>query len=97
MVDGTYRVTVRVPFSPVRGTAVLEAEGSQLRASVDAGGMTLSAVGTVAGDSFSFAGEEATPMGRLAYQISGTVKGDALTAFCKTRLGTFRVTGTRER
>lgn len=95
MVDGTYDVTVRIPFGTMRGTVMLASDGSACTATVQVDEKSQQADGTVEGDSFAFGGEAETPLGRLHYDIEGTADGETLSAVAKTKVGNLRISGRR--
>lgn len=96
MVDGTYNVTLKIPFGALKGVVTLvTAEGGACSASLTLQGQTQQATGTASGNSFSFAGEADTPLGTMSYQITGTADGQTLAATAKTKVGDLKVTGTR--
>lgn len=96
MVDGTYNVTLKIPFGALKGVVTLTtAEDGVCSASLTLQGQTQQAEGTASGDSFSFAGEADTPLGAMSYQITGTADGQTIDATAKTKVGNLKVTGSR--
>lgn len=96
MVDGTYNVTLKIPFGALKGVVTLAtAEDGTCLASLTLQGQTQQVTGVANGDSFSFAGEADTPLGAMSYQITGTADGQTLAATAKTKVGNLQVTGAR--
>lgn len=95
MVDGTYNVTARTIFGPVKAVVTLTTDGDVCTASINVGGEVQKAVGNARGNQLSFAGTAKTPMGNLAYHVSGSIDGDALRATALAKVGKVRISGTR--
>lgn len=95
MVDGTYNVTVKIPFGALDGTVTLSSEGGACTAQLELNGVRQQAEGTVTGEDFAFGGTADTPLGALSYDISGTADGETLSAVAKTKMGSFTIAGTR--
>lgn len=95
MLDGTYELTVKIPFKRLSGVATIVTHGDGATVTVEGEGLSHTCEGTCEGDSFSFADEVDSPFGRMSFSLAGTVVGDHLDAECVTMLGTFKASGTR--
>lgn len=97
MIDGTYRISMRMPDAVHDGAAVLStAEGAFTGNFVIDDIGSLRKQGTCSGDEFALNGTiNLYRVGRVSYRIDGLVAGDLLKATCSTDRGTFDVTGSR--
>ena len=97
MIDGTYKISMRMPDVVHDGAAVFTTSGNSLTADfvIDNLG-SLRKTGTHDNDEFSLGGHiNMYNIGRVAYQIEGLVAGELLKATCETDKGTFDITGSR--
>ena len=97
MIDGTYVLDLDGDKGNKKATLSLKTSGSAVTASVNApiiGKQT--ATGRVEGDSFTAQGTiKILLVGKIDYTVSGTVRGDVLTADIHSTKGNFSVNGTR--
>ena len=92
-VDGTYRVTVEAMGTTGEGTLELKTQGSKLAGTVRAMGMDVA--GVVKGQTFSGKIEGPTPMGTMAFKVTGEVSGDRISGKLRAGLIGATFSGTR--
>lgn len=95
-VDGTYKVVAEGLGKKAEGTIVLQEQASQLIGTANLLGQTVALEnGKVQGNTVTGTMRAETPMGRLKFNVSATVTGDAIEGTMKALIakGTFR--GTR--
>lgn len=97
MLDGTYEIVAKTPMGDKSGTLTLQSSGEALSAHISVPGLgKYDADGTANDDRFAFSGQmKIFLMGKVSYDITGSVDGDALKATCKTSKGSLNITGTR--
>ncbi len=97
MVDGTYNVMLKTPIGVKKGELVLISDGNILNGKMIVLGQENAFIpGKTDGTAFSFSGELKTAVGKMAYDCSGSVEGDAITGSVKTKKGTLTITGKRK-
>ncbi|MBQ9317791.1 MAG: hypothetical protein IJ203_13345 [Atopobiaceae bacterium] len=95
-VDGTYRVTVEAMGTTGEGTLELKTQGSKLAGTVRAMGMDVALQdGVVKGQTFSGKIEGPTPMGTMAFKVTGEVSGDRISGKLRAGLIGATFSGTR--
>ena len=97
MLDGRYTINANTPMGAKTGTLSLASSDTALAARIKVPGLgTYEASGRALGDEFQFAGSiKVFLLGKIDYEVTGRVEGDALRATCKTSKGRINVTGTR--
>lgn len=94
--DGTFRVTLRIPGGPQNGILSLTERNGSLSGFIRALGHTsYFENGKAAGNAFEFSGILDAGFFQFPYTARGTVEGDRLSAAAETSSGTFRITGVR--
>lgn len=97
MIDGTYKIQVKVLLGTKEGTVVLRTEGTTVFADIDApivGQAQLE--GTADGDTFAAEGSgKIKIVGKVDYTIKGEVAGDALHIDIHSNKGDYVLEGTR--
>lgn len=97
MVDGTYAITIKTPMGLKKGELTLSGKDGVLTGKISALGKDNEITpGTYDNDQFAFSGELKTAVGKLAYELNGTVDGDTLSAVAKTKKGELILKGTRK-
>lgn len=97
MVDGIYNIVIKTPMGAKKGELELHTEDGVLTGAMTALGKTTSIEpGKTDGKTFTFSGELSTAVGKLAYECSGEVDGDSLTATAKTKKGNLALKGNRK-
>ena len=97
MISGTYAITMKTPMGVKKGEMLLVEENGAL-----SGKLTVKDKinpfegGSVDGDSFHFSGTLQSAMGKMDYECTGKVNGDALEASAVAKRGTLTITGTRK-
>lgn len=97
MIDGTYSVSLKTPMGLKKGDLVLATkEGTLTGKMIIMGKENPITDGTCEGDSFHFAGDLKTAVGKLSFTCDGSVSGDTLTAETRSKKGNFQITGKRK-
>lgn len=97
MIDGTYAINIKTPMGLKKGELTLAGKDGVLTGKMVALGKENDInPGTYDGDHFAFSGELKTAVGKLAYDLSGTVNGDELSGVAKTKKGDLTLKGTRK-
>lgn len=96
MINGTYDVKLKTPMGLKKGQLVLSSNGEQLTGALVALGQESPFEdGRVSGEQFSFRGAMNTVLGRLEYDCTGSVDGDAVSGSVNTKKGVLTFTGKR--
>ena len=97
MIDGTYDIKAKTPLGKKSGRLVLTTNDTQCEASLEMLNKKTRSMGTVDGDNLVFTGTVNLPfpLGKVNYELTGTVKGDDLEGVFKSKKFTFDVTGIR--
>lgn len=95
MVEGLYDVVMRTPLGAKKAKVELSLDGATLKAHVMLKGKEETSIGSCEGNTFFFDGSAKTPVGLMPYEVQGSVDGEAITATCKTKKGSFEITGKR--
>ena len=97
MIDGTYTISIDVPFGHKEGTVTLRTEGNTVYADLDApmvGKRQLE--GRCEGDTFTAEGSGKIKLvGNIDYTLEGKVSGDDLHIDIHSNKGEFTLEGTR--
>lgn len=97
MIDGTYAISIKTPMGLKKGELTLAGNDGILTGKMSALGKENEITpGTYSGDDFAFSGELKTAVGKLAYNLSGTVNGNELSGVAKTKKGDLILKGTRK-
>lgn len=97
MIDGTYEVKAKTPLGKKAGTLVLVTSGDTCEADLTIKKKTKHLEGTINGEEVTFVGKVKLPfpIGKVNYELVGTVEGDDLVGVCKTKKFSFDIHGTR--
>ena len=97
MIDGTYKITVDVPFGRKDGTIVLRTQGDTVFADIDAPVVGKQSVqGRASGDTFTAQGSgKIAFVGNIGYTLQGEVAGDKLYVDIRSNKGNFKLEGVR--
>lgn len=97
MIDGSYQVMLKTPMGVKKGELILQsAEGVLSGKMIVMGKENPIGPGTTDGSAFRFSGEIKTAVGKLAYECTGNVSGDALSGVAKTKKGDLALSGKRK-
>ena len=97
MLDGTYAVKLKTPMGVKKGDVELHAEGNELTGKlIIMGKENPFTSGEADGDNFRFCGEMTTAVGKVAFDCSGQVLGDAIEGTVITKKGNLIMSGTRK-
>jgi hypothetical protein len=93
MADNTYEIVVCSPMGDIDGKAVLNIDGTALSGTLSLMGKdnVFSNGGIDADGNVSFKGELSTPIGKMAYTATGTVKDGNVDVSAKTKMGDFAI------
>ncbi|MDR3309817.1 MAG: hypothetical protein LBS90_00515 [Oscillospiraceae bacterium] len=91
MSDETYNLVISTPMGDLEGSVTLTINGGALSGTFAfMGGKQPFSDGTIDGDgNIAFAGDIDSPLGKMPYSVSGTLKDGKLEAAARTAQGNF--------
>jgi hypothetical protein len=89
----TYAIAVTTPMGDIDGSAELTVNGTALTGALKFMGKESPITGGTidAAGNLVFGGTIATPMGKLAYHVTGTLRNGVIAGFAKTAQGSFAI------
>ncbi len=97
MLDGTYTVKLKTPMGVKKGDVEFRTDGNDLTGKlIIMGKENPFTSGEADGENFRFCGEMTTAVGKVAFDCSGKVAGDAIEGNVKTKKGNLIMSGTRK-
>ena len=89
--NSTYEVIVSSPLGDLPGKAVVDLDGKSLRGKLNLMGHDNPFTGTLDGEALAFSGSLKTPIGGMAYTVTGTLTAGKIDAVAKTKIGDLKI------